>query len=154
VTELHADPREGPGLSEVLAGMEYRDVLAKRIEKWASTEDWHVYDYVDRLVADLDAAGYQIVQRREEFVEKPRGAVLLLAIHIPDEDAEHNDPDEAADSVVAALNGARFKGLSRAEQASVNLWPDPQWMTAQTLKVLDRARHIESASGDEGGKSE
>jgi hypothetical protein len=38
---------------------EPRDILADRIEKWAG--DWHVYDYADRLLADLDAAGFQVI---------------------------------------------------------------------------------------------
>lgn len=43
---------------------EPRDVLADRIEKWAG--DWHVYDYADRLLADLDAAGFQILGKGTE----------------------------------------------------------------------------------------
>lgn len=42
---------------------DWRDVLANRIEKWANTEDWHVYDYVDILLADLDEAGFQIMAK-------------------------------------------------------------------------------------------
>lgn len=40
-----------------------RDVLADRIEQWADTEDWKVYDYADRLIRDLDSAGFDIVRR-------------------------------------------------------------------------------------------
>jgi hypothetical protein len=41
-----------------------RDVLADRISQWADSADWHVYDYADRLIADLDAAGFDIVRDR------------------------------------------------------------------------------------------
>lgn len=44
---------------------EARDVLADRIEQWADTEDWHVYNYADRLLADLDAAGFDVVSGLE-----------------------------------------------------------------------------------------
>lgn len=43
----------------------HRDVLADRIETWADTEDWKVFDYVDRLLNDLDAAGYEVVRTGE-----------------------------------------------------------------------------------------
>lgn len=38
-----------------------RDVLTDRIERWA--DDIRVYDYADRLIRDLDDAGFQIVFR-------------------------------------------------------------------------------------------
>lgn len=38
-----------------------REVLADRIEKWNGKAD--LYNYVDRLLADLDAAGYEIAPR-------------------------------------------------------------------------------------------
>lgn len=43
-----------------------RDVLADRIEQWADTEDWKVYDYADRLLNDLDAAGFAVKIRADD----------------------------------------------------------------------------------------
>jgi hypothetical protein len=60
------DPRSGPYLSEVLGDKEPRDLFADRIQTWADTEGWHVYDYADRLLADLDAAGYEITRSAGE----------------------------------------------------------------------------------------
>lgn len=36
-----------------------RDVLADRIAKWAG--EFKVYDYADRLLNDLDVAGYEVM---------------------------------------------------------------------------------------------
>lgn len=56
-------PIKGCGWKEPLPSQTARDVLADRIETWADTEDWHVYDYADRLLKDLDDAGFQVVRR-------------------------------------------------------------------------------------------
>jgi hypothetical protein len=44
---------------------EPRDVLADRIEEW-SGEDWRVYDYADRLILDLDSAGFEFIRKGDE----------------------------------------------------------------------------------------
>jgi hypothetical protein len=36
------------------------------IQQWAEAADWHVYDYADRLLDDLDAAGYEITRSAGE----------------------------------------------------------------------------------------
>jgi hypothetical protein len=129
---------------------EPRDVLADRIQKWATDEDWHVYDYVDRLIKDLDAAGYEIMPKRKDaFTEHPEGAVLLLAVYLPDESAEHNDPDEAADSLLAPFNKARYPDASRDEKASINLWPQPQWLTRAAMERLRGLAEAPIGEGDD-----
>lgn len=140
------DPRPGPYLDDVLGGKDARDVLADRIETWAETKDWHVYDYVDRLLTDLDAAGFDVRKRRPDALLDGPGATLLVGINMPDEN-QANDPDAAADSLVATINRARK--LTGEAQYMVNLWPDPQWFDARTLEVLKRANELQSVDPTE-----
>ena len=44
-------------------GKTARDILADRIEKWAGDDG--VYDYADRLLKDLDIAGFEIIPESE-----------------------------------------------------------------------------------------
>ena len=133
-------------MSEVLAGKDARDVLADRIQTWADTEDWHVYDYVDRLLNDLDAAGYEVKRKPvEQFKDDEQGAFLLLSLHLPDEDEDY-DPDAAADSVVAMLNRGRRE--AGKERISVGLWPSPQWYTPGVHDVLMKARDLVHGASD------
>lgn len=58
-----------------------RDVLAQRISKWAG--DASVYDYADRLMHDLDIAGFEVVPLETE--DRLIGALnLLLSARSPE----------------------------------------------------------------------
>lgn len=119
-----------------------RDVLADRIEQWA--EDYHVYDYADRLLCDLDAAGFEVRQTPFDPENAPEeGATLLLAIYIPEE-SEQSDPDSVADGLIGALNHTRDR-LS-ARRLEVSLIPSPQWVTPTSVAILRRAAQSYKAS--------
>lgn len=127
-----SDPKESGHL-------EPRDVLAERIEKWA--DDWKVYDYADRLLNDLDAAGFEVRPKAhdpEADVEET-GATLMLGIHIP-EASEEGDPDEYADGLLGSINNLR-KSLG-GERLMISLWPTPQWFSKGTMDVLRRANEL------------
>jgi hypothetical protein len=117
---------------------EPRDVLADRITEWAGEES--VYNYVDRLITDLDSAGFEIKAKpTEQFKDDERGAFLLLCLHLPDEDEDY-DAEAAADALVLALNLRRREVGS--ESITVGLWPTPQWYTPAVHEVLMRARDL------------
>jgi hypothetical protein len=69
VTDKPLTKRATSAIEKIPQG-EVRDVLATRIAKWADTDDWHVYDYVDRLLADLDGAGFQVLRKGTEGDEQ------------------------------------------------------------------------------------
>lgn len=117
-----------------------RDVLADRIEQWADTEDWGVYSYADRLLTDLDAAGFEVRQKAVDPENVPEdGATLLLAVFIPEE-SEQQDPDSIADGLVATINETRSRlGARRLE---ISLIPSPQWVTPKAVAQLRRAADL------------
>lgn len=118
-----------------------RDVLADRIEEWAG-DDWHVYDYADRLIKDLDSAGYEIRPTAvdpADLIDKPSGATLLWALYVPEAD-ESEDPEDIADSLIANLNDVRKRLGNR--RLIVSLHPAPQWFSKRTLDVLRKANEL------------
>lgn len=115
-----------------------RDVLADRIEEWAGEES--VYNYADRLITDLDSAGFEIKRKPvEQFKDEEAGAFLLLSLFLPEED-ESYDAEAAADSLVETLN-TRRRGAGK-ERISVGLFPTPQWYTKGVHDVLMKARDL------------
>lgn len=113
-------------------------MLADRIEEWAG-DDWHVYDYADRLILDLDSAGYEIrpvAVDPADLIERPSGATLLWALYVPEAD-ESEDPEDIADSLITNLNGIRKR--VGGKRLIVSLFPAPQWFTKRTMDVLQKA---------------
>lgn len=128
-----------------------RDVLADRIEQWADTEDWHVYDYADRLLKDLDDAGFEVRQTPVDPENVPEeGATLLLAIYIPEE-SEQSDPDSVADGLIGGLNHTRDQlGARRLE---ISLIPSPQWVTPASVAILRKAAVAADPAGGEAERT-
>jgi hypothetical protein len=95
-----------------------RDVLADRIQQWADTEDWHVYDYVDRLLIDLDKAGFEVVNpgsvleaRDLTASERTRLGTVERVLHAAFKGSTDVDLDMLAAEILDELERARLADL-------------------------------------------
>ena len=65
---------------------------------------------------------------------------LWFAVYIPNvgDDADQDDAEMMADGLVAIVNEERARnalaGAGTYERVSVELWPPPQWVTAEQVR--------------------